>query len=227
MSTAPNAQQLVGIGMTSPRARQRMIDRLLSRGIVDDQVLAVMAAVPRHIFVDEALAHRAYDDSTLPIGYGQTLSNSYTVARMTCLAKECSAMESVLEIGSGSGYQTAVLGHLAKRVWSVERIGALQDKARSRCQLLNLHNVRFRVADGHWGWAEQGPYDAILCTAAPDSVPQALLDQLHPDGGVLVIPIGDQQQQRLMRYRRFGTRIDVEAVEEAFFVPLVSSEAAE
>ncbi|MFY0664191.1 MAG: protein-L-isoaspartate(D-aspartate) O-methyltransferase [Natronospirillum sp.] len=211
--------------MTSARARQRMIDRLVSRGITDEEVLMVMAAVPRHIFVDEALSHRAYDDTTLPIGYGQTLSNSYTVARMTSLVKECSKLQSVLEIGSGSGYQTSVLGHLAKQVWSVERIAELQDKARSRCRLLNLSNVRFRVADGHWGWAEKGPYDAIVCTAAPDSVPQALLDQLSPDGGVLVIPVGDQRQQRLMRYRRYGDDIRVEDVEEAFFVPLVNTQA--
>lgn len=224
MSTAPNALQMAGIGMTSARARQRMIDRLASRGITDEDVLMVMAAVPRHIFVDEALSHRAYDDTTLPIGYGQTLSNSYTVARMTSLAKECSALESVLEIGSGSGYQTSVLGHLAKQVWSVERIAELQDRARSRCRLLHLKNVRFRVADGHWGWAEKGPYDAILCTAAPDAVPQALLDQLSPQGGVLVIPVGDQQQQRLMRYRRFGENIQAEDVEEAFFVPLVAAQ---
>lgn len=225
MSSAPNALQLAGIGMTSARARQRMIDRLVSRGINDEEVLMVMTAVPRHIFVDEALSHRAYDDTTLPIGYGQTLSNSYTVARMTSLVKACSKLQSVLEIGSGSGYQTAVLGHLAKQVWSVERIAELQDKARSRCQLLNLHNVRFRVADGHWGWREKGPYDAIVCTAAPEAVPQALLDQLDPEGGVLVIPVGDQRQQRLMRYRRYGDDIRVEDVEEAFFVPLVNTQA--
>ncbi|WLD59227.1 protein-L-isoaspartate(D-aspartate) O-methyltransferase [Salinispirillum sp. LH 10-3-1] len=224
MSTAPNALQLAGIGMTSARARQRMIDRLVSRGISDEAVLMVMAAVPRHIFVDEALSHRAYDDTTLPIGYGQTLSNSYTVARMTSLVKECSALESVLEIGSGSGYQTSVLAHLAKQVWSVERIAELQDRARSRCRLLSLSNVRFRVADGHWGWAEKGPYDAIVCTAAPDAVPSALLDQLSPEGGVLVIPVGDQQQQRLMRYRRYGDDIQSEDVEEAFFVPLVNTQ---
>ena len=224
MSTAPNALQLAGIGMTSARARQRMIDRLVSRGISDEAVWMVMAAVPRHIFVDEALSHRAYDDTTLPIGYGQTLSNSYTVARMTSLVKECSALESVLEIGSGSGYQTSVLAHLAKQVWSVERIAELQDRARSRCRLLSLSNVRFRVADGHWGWAEKGPYDAIVCTAAPDAVPSALLDQLSPEGGVLVIPVGDQQQQRLMRYRRYGDDIQSEDVEEAFFVPLVNTQ---
>lgn len=223
MPSALNERQLSGIGMTSARARQRMIERLKARGIDDDLLLTIIANTPRHLFVDEALAHRAYDDSALPIGFGQTLSNSYTVARMTSLARSASSMEKVLEIGSGSGYQTAILAQVAGVVWSVERIADLQRKAQMRCASLQIRNVRFRVADGHWGWAEQGPYDAIVCTAAPESVPQALLDQLSPEGGVLIIPVGDQQQQRLMRCTRHGDSFQHEDIEEAFFVPLVAT----
>lgn len=226
MPSALNERQLSGIGMTSARARQRMIERLKARGIDDEPLLNIIASTPRHLFVDEALAHRAYDDSALPIGFGQTLSNSYTVARMTSLARSSSSMEKVLEIGSGSGYQTVILAQVSGVVWSVERIAELQRKAQDRCHSLQIRNVRFRVADGHWGWAEQGPYDAIVCTAAPESVPQALLDQLSPEGGVLIIPVGDQQQQRLLRCTRVGDNFQQEDIEEAFFVPLIATQAS-
>lgn len=220
--------RLTGIGMTSERTRRRMIERLQSRGIEDEEVLHVMASVPRHIFVDEALSHRVYDDVSLPIGYGQTLSNSYTVARMTSLLRAYAperGLGRVLEIGTGSGYQTSVLAHLARELYTVERIGPLQEKARARCRLLRLTGIRFHLSDGHWGWPEYGPYDAILCAAAPEQVPPALIEQLAPDGGVLVLPIGDQSQQQLVRVSRLGDEIEQEVVDEALFVPLVAGDA--
>lgn len=217
--------RLKGIGMTSERTRRRMVERLQEKGIDDDRVLAVMAAVPRHIFVDEALSHRVYDDVSLPIGYGQTLSNSYTVARMTSLllahAPE-TGLRRVLEIGTGSGYQTAVLAHLVQELYTVERIAPLQKQARQRLRALKLHGVRSHLSDGHWGWPEHAPFDAILCTAAPETIPRALIEQLNSDGGVLVIPVGDAASQQLVRVSRWGDEVAEEVVDAAMFVPLVS-----
>ncbi|MEX0584718.1 MAG: protein-L-isoaspartate(D-aspartate) O-methyltransferase [Natronospirillum sp.] len=229
MSSTQEKARLLGVGMTSERTRRRMIERLQSRGIIDAEVLKVMASVPRHIFVDEALAHRAYDDTSLPIGYGQTLSNSYTVARMTSLLREAAPAEGlqrVLEIGTGSGYQTAVLSHLAPELYTVERIEPLQEKARARCRLLGLQGIRFHLSDGHWGWERNAPYDAILCTAAPEAVPEALLAQLRPEGGVLVLPVGDQTHQQLVRVVRQGDDYTQHRMDEALFVPLVSGKKA-
>ncbi|MCH8551607.1 MAG: protein-L-isoaspartate(D-aspartate) O-methyltransferase [Natronospirillum sp.] len=238
--TTPDAtpiSRLQGIGMTSERTRRRMVERLRERGITDEPVLDVLFRVPRHWFVDEALAHRTYDDVSLPIGYGQTLSNSYTVARMTSLLRESLLDDAalaqvrrpvrlgqVLEIGTGSGYQTSVLAHLVRSLHTVERIRSLQQKARRRCREQRLDNIRFHLSDGHWGLPEQAPFQGILCTAAPETVPQALLDQLSPDGGTLIIPVGPGADQRLLRVQRFGDEWQQEDIEPVYFVPLVAGQ---
>ncbi|MFW5823554.1 MAG: protein-L-isoaspartate(D-aspartate) O-methyltransferase [Marinobacter sp.] len=207
-----------GIGMTSRRTRLRLIQRLRESGIGDERVLTAMEEVPRHIFLDEALSHRAYEDTALPIGYSQTLSQPYIVARMTeVLMSESPAR--VLELGTGSGYQTAVLARLCDEVFSVERIKALQDRARERLHLLKIRNVMLRLAGDAMGWPEAGPYDGILVTAAPRTVPRELLDQLA-DGGVMVIPVGEEQQM-LVKITRDGEQFHTEDIEPVRFVPLL------
>lgn len=209
-----------GIGMTSQRTRNRLIERLKEQGITNQDVLKTIADTPRHLFVEEALSHRAYEDSALPIGYGQTISQPYTVARMTELLLEAGPLTKVLEIGTGCGYQTAVLSALVGRVYSVERIEPLQKKAAQRLHELNYRNVRCRLADGHWGWPEYGPYDAILAAAANESVPQELLQQLT-DGGRLIMPIG-QEQQALVMVERQGESFHTQELEAVKFVPFLS-----
>jgi protein-L-isoaspartate(D-aspartate) O-methyltransferase len=215
--------KLEGVGMTSKRTRDRLVQRLVDRGIGDQQVLDVIANTPRHLFLDEALSHRAYEDSSLPIGHGQTLSQPYIVARMTeILIGAGGNLGRVLEIGTGSGYQTAVLAQLVEHVWTVERIKPLQDKARLRLRDLKLHNVSFKHSDGGFGWREEGPYDGILSAAAPRQIPRELLQQLAP-GGVLVIPVGGDEQHLHMVVRegesdKFHTQI----LEPVRFVPLLS-----
>ncbi len=212
-----------GVGMTSKRTRDRLIQRLVEKGISDQRVLDVMGSTPRHIFLDEALSHRAYEDTALPIGYGQTLSQPYIVARMTeILLGAGGELNRVLEIGTGSGYQTAVLAPLVGEVLSIERIKPLQDKARERMRLLGYRNVRFKHADGGLGWPEEGVFDAILSAAAPRSIPQSLLDQLAPNG-VLVIPVGDEPQTLTMVIREDDSdSFRTEKLEPVRFVPLLS-----
>lgn len=218
-----NQFELQGVGMTSQRTRERLIQRLKDQGVSNADVLDVMRNTPRHIFLDEALSHRAYEDSSLPIGYGQTLSQPYIVARMTeILLGAAGKLDKVLEIGTGSGYQTCILAQLVKKVYSVERIKPLQAKARKRLRTLGLRNVQFRHADGGLGWPQSGPFDAILSAAAPETVPQELLHQLAPDG-VLLLPVGGEKQELQLIMRdgeedKFVTRI----VESVKFVPLVS-----
>ena len=191
-----------GIGMTSQRTRDRLARKLREDGIEDATILATIKEVPRHIFVDEALASRAYENTALPIGHGQTISQPYVVALMTqALVLGRSKLERVLEIGTGCGYQTAVLARLVQRVYSVERIPALHRKAQERIHLLGLHNVRLKLGDGSLGWKANAPYDGILVTAAPLGVPQELLGQLAP-AGRLVIPVGGDDVQRLLSIRR-------------------------
>jgi len=214
---------LQGVGMTSLRTRERLIQRLRDQGVTNMKVLDVMLNTPRHIFLDEALAHRAYEDTALPIGHGQTLSQPYVVARMTeILLGAAGKLEKVLEVGTGSGYQTTILAQLVPQVFSVERIKPLQDKARDRMRQLGLRNVQLRHADGGFGWPEMGPYDGILSTAAPQAVPDELLKQLAP-GGVLVIPVGGREQQLHLIMRdgdtdNFVTKI----LEPVKFVPFLS-----
>lgn len=210
-----------GIGMTSQRTRERLIERLRSEGISDARVLDAIRRTPRHIFLEEALASRAYEDTALPIGFGQTISQPYAVARMTeVLLQGESDMETVLEVGTGSGYQTAVLALLVKRVYSVERIEALQRQARKRFQEMGLRNVRLRHCDGGMGLPEYSPYDGIIVTAAPEGIPLALVEQLRV-GGRMVLPVGSGREQALVRVTRTADGYEREMLEPVVFVPLL------
>ena len=210
-----------GIGMTSQRTRDRLVERLREKGINDTRVLDAIRTVPRHLFVDEAIATRAYEDTALPIGHGQTISQPYVVARMTEALLHSPTVQYVLEIGTGSGYQAAVLSRLVKRVVSVERIGALAEQARARLQSLRYDNVEVIHADGDWGWERGAPYDAIMVTAAPDRIPQRLLTQLRDDG-TLVIPVGGRgDTQRLLRILREGAETSQEELDLVSFVPFL------
>lgn len=211
--------------MTSQRTRNRLIQRLREEGIQSETVLDVMASTPRHLFLDEALAARAYEDTALPIGYGQTISQPYIVARMTeLLLGRAKSLHRVLEVGTGSGYQTAILARLVDRLYSVERIEPLLDKARTRLRELGIHNVETSLSNGGFGWAEKGPFDAILAAAAPASIPEELKLQLAP-GGVLVLPVGVEHQYLTIVTRREeggqGEEFDVEKAEAVRFVPLL------
>ena len=214
---------LQGVGMTSQRTRERLIQRLHAEGITNTTVLDAIRNIPRHLFVDEALSHRAYEDTALPIGFSQTISQPYVVARMTELLLSRGIPEKVLEIGTGCGYQTAVLSQLVPKIFTVERIQPLLDKAKQRFVHLGYHNIRTQHADGSLGWPEKGPYDAILSAAAPYSVPQELLDQLAPNG-LLIIPVGGDETQQLQLISRDGAsqKFEVFGIEEVRFVPLLS-----
>ena len=209
-----------GIGMTSARTRERLIQRLMEQGIRDPRVLDRIRNVPRHLFMDEAIASRAYEDTALPIGFGQTISQPYVVARMTEAVTVGGTPERVLEIGTGCGYQTAVLAPLVGKLYSIERIAPLLDKARQRVRKLGLKNVRFKHADGADGWKSLAPFDAILVAAAPHAVPMKLLEQLK-DGGRLVAPIGPEGQQELLRLTKRGDQYIRERLGFVSFVPLV------
>lgn len=209
-----------GVGMTSQRTRNRLTDRLREQGIVNEAVLQVMASTPRHLFVDEALAHRAYEDTALPIGNSQTISQPYIVARMTELLLQDVPPTSVLEVGTGSGYQTAILAQLMDQVFTVERISALLDRALGRFRQLGLHQIKSKYDDGHLGWAEKGPFDAIIVTASPREVPAALLAQLRA-GGRLIIPVGDAEMQTLTLVTRGEDGFETTLVEPVRFVPLL------
>ncbi len=207
--------------MTSQRTRERLISRLSDAGISNRAVLDVIRNTPRHIFVDEALASRAYDDTSLPIGFGQTISQPYIVARMTQLLLESGPTDKVLEIGTGSGYQAAILAQLVEQVFSIERIGALLNRARQRMRELKLYNVRLKHYDGHSGWKEHGPFDAIIVTAAPTEIPEVLLAQLA-EGGRLIVPVGVSGKQQLNLVTRTEKGMERVVIEEVSFVPLLS-----
>jgi protein-L-isoaspartate(D-aspartate) O-methyltransferase len=210
---------LKGIGMTSQRTRDRLVQRLRDHGIRDERVLAVIRDVPRHIFIDEALAHRAYEDTALPIGHGQTISQPFIVALMTQSLLNVPRTR-VLEIGTGSGYQTAVLAALIDRVYTVERIAPLIERARERFRVMKLRNVRVKYEDGNLGWADQGPFDGIIVTAAARTVPAALIEQLTV-GGRVVIPVGDDRSQQLKVIDRTDDGVREESLEYVRFVPLL------
>lgn len=218
MTRAVSRVDLNGIGMTSQRTRERLIQRLGDQGISDMAVLDVLRTTPRHLFLDEAMAHRAYEDVALPIGFQQTLSQPYIVARMTELLLAAGPRQRVLEIGTGSGYQTAILAQLVDEVYSVERIKPLQQKARQRLRQLKLRNVHMSHADGGMGWEERGPFDGIMSTAAPEQIPEELLRQLAM-GGRLVIPVGGDHQH-LQVVTRTAEGYETEIVEAVKFVPL-------
>lgn len=213
---------LQGIGMTSLRTRERMIKRLSEQGISHPKVLGIMRDTPRHLFMDEALASRAYEDTALPIGYNQTISQPYIVAKMTeLLLRSSDHLGKVLEVGTGCGYQTAVLAQLVDQVYSIERILPLQKKAKSQLWDLKLRNISFLYGDGTLGWPDYAPYEAILASAAPAEVPPQLLQQLAI-GGVMVIPVGQGNQQTLQRITRKSIGYDVEDIEPVVFVPFLT-----
>ena len=210
---------LSGIGMTSERTRLRMVEALRRAGVTDERVLAAMTEIPRHRFVEEGIASRAYEDVPLPIGHGQTISSPAIVAMMTQLLMEKQPMAKVLEIGTGCGYQTAVLARLVKEVYTVERIAALMDKARRHLRDLRFYNVRYKHADGHAGYAEGGPYDGILMTASATHVPEALKQQLAV-GGRMVLPVGTEDQWLYVVDRKEGGFVEQKR-EAVRFVPLL------
>ena len=216
-----NSATRQGIGMTSRRTRDRLIERLMDRGIASYEVLEVMRQTPRHLFVDEALAHRAYEETALPIGFSQTLSQPYIVARMTELLLSAGPLCKVLEVGTGSGYQTAVLAQLVEHVYSVERIKPLQLKAKKRLSELKLYNAQFKNSDGGLGWPKAGPFDGILSAAAPKTIPPELLQQLAP-GGRLVMPVGEDGKQELVLVTRTANDYECEVIEAVNFVPFLS-----
>jgi protein-L-isoaspartate(D-aspartate) O-methyltransferase len=211
---------LQGIGMTSQRTRERLINRLIEMGIKSDTVLNTIRSVPRHIFVDEALASRAYENTALPIGYNQTISQPYIVAKMTEALLINGRLGKVLEIGTGCGYQTVILAQLVDKVYSIERIDALLNKARRRITTLGLRNVRLRHADGIQGWTEYAPFDGILVSAAPIGIPETLLQQLAPNGR-LVIPIGKAGDQKLISITRTESGIQEDQLDMVSFVPML------
>ena len=215
-------QSLQGMGMTSPRTRERMINRLMDQGIGNDKVLNALRNTPRHIFMDEALNSRAYEDISLPIGYHQTISQPYIVAKMTeLLLGSAQRLTKVLEIGTGCGYQTAILSQFADHVYSVERIAALQKKAKERLWTLKTRNVMYSNHDGHFGWPEHARYDGILVSAAPPEIPEMLLQQMAI-GGVMIIPIGNADKQQLHKITRTQNGYHVEKLESVMFVPFLS-----
>jgi protein-L-isoaspartate(D-aspartate) O-methyltransferase len=221
MPAAGAWQDNSGLGMTSQRARDRLVARLRENGIGNAEVLDVIRTLPRHLFLDEALATRAYEDVALPIGHRQTISQPWVVARMSAALIEAEPRpKRVLEIGTGSGYQAAVLSQLAAQVFTVERIEALLREARRRFRKLGIDNVRSRHADGSLGWLDEAPFDGIILTAAGEGVPPGLLDQLA-EGGVLVAPVGPPGAQQLLRLRKTAEGVEKEVLGEVSFVPLL------
>ena len=214
-----DGRRLQGIGMTSRRTRERLAARLGDAGIRDVHVLNVIRQIPRHLFVDEALASRAYEDTALPIGHGQTISQPFVVARMTEMLIRHGIPERVLEIGTGSGYQAAVLAALVGRVHTIERIRALHERSRRLFRQLGIANIRQRLGDGQAGWPAAAPFEAIVLTAAPAAIPQALFEQLA-EGGRLLAPVGEAEAQELRVYHRDGEALVEEAGEAVSFVPM-------
>ncbi|MDM8545232.1 protein-L-isoaspartate(D-aspartate) O-methyltransferase [Candidatus Venteria ishoeyi] len=220
MNIPSHLKKFVGSGMTSQRARDRLVERLRQQGIRSEPVLEAIRFTPRHVFVDEAIASHAYDNTALPIGFNQTISQPYIVARMTELLLRHGIPETVLEIGTGCGYQTAILAQLVPQVYSVERIQPLLQSTEQRLEELGLRNIQLQYSDGQWGWETHAPYQGILVTAAPNEIPYALLDQLAV-GGSLILPLGDQYQtQTLTLIQRDEQGIHQQALDAVSFVPL-------
>ena len=215
-----NDRLLHGIGMTSARTRERLVNRLREHGIRNPVVLERIRNTPRHLFVDEALASRAYEDTALPIGHGQTISQPYVVAKMSESILEDGRPKKALEIGTGCGYQTAVLAPLVDHLFSIERLMPLHRRARQMMHELDIQNVRLRHGDGWRGWPAQAPFDAIIVTAAPELLPEKLLEQLA-DGGRLVIPVGPSGHQELLKITRHGDEFERSRLGAVSFVPLV------
>ena len=216
-----NRLDLTGVGMTSQRTRMRLVERLREQGIHDEDVLDIVSSTPRHIFVDEALSHRAYEDTALPIGFNQTISQPYVNARMCAALVEDGPLLKVLEIGTGSGYQTSILAQMSEEVFTVERIRGLQERARERLNLLGLRNIHFRHSDGGMGWPKQGPFDGIIVSASPRKIPTELLDQLAVRGR-MVIPVGDDEEQELQLITLTPDGMKVTVLERVRFVPMLA-----
>lgn len=206
--------------MTSQRARNRLLEKLREMGIQSERVLEIMGSLPRHIFIDEALSSRAYENTALPIGYSQTISQPYIVGKMTEALFEGRSLNKVLEIGTGCGYQTAVLAQMVEKVYSIERIDALIAKTRERMFALKLRNVRIKHGDGNVGWPNQAPFDGIIVTAAPIGVPASLLEQLAVNGR-LIIPVGKTGEQQLKRITRTESGFEEEILDCVSFVPML------
>lgn len=207
--------------MTSLRTRERLVQRLIDQGITQIGVLEAIRTTPRHLFIEEALSHRAYEDVSLPIGFNQTISQPYIVARMTeVILSAAKEGANILEIGTGCGYQTAIMAQLVKRVYSIERISPLLEKTKLRLSSLGITNIKLKCADGNYGWPQNAPFDGIITTAAAHQVPKALLEQLA-EGGVIVIPVGDEKKQELKVYRKVEGEIIAESLEPVYFVPLL------
>ncbi|MFT5716791.1 MAG: protein-L-isoaspartate(D-aspartate) O-methyltransferase [Oleiphilaceae bacterium] len=216
-----NIRSLQGSGMTSQRTRNRLVNRLREQGVVNELVLDVMRSVPRHLFVDEAISHRAYEDTALPIGYSQTISQPYTVAKMTQCLLANGVANSILEIGTGCGYQTAVLASIFPQVYTVERIEALHKQAKQRLSDLEIYNVQLRHTDGNMGWPIQSyQFDRIIMTAACSEVPEALTHQLVNDG-IMLLPFDDGNDQTLLQITKTTNGLVSEALEKVSFVPLL------
>lgn len=217
----PNAafEKHQGLGMTSQRTRNRLVERLIEKGVSNSLVLEAMRIVPRHLFLDEAMASRSYEDTALPIGYGQTISQPWVVAKMTeWLFASNLPIKRVLEIGTGSGYQTAILSLLVDEVYSVERIQPLSERAIAVLHSLELANIQFSLSDGHWGWPDKAPFDAIISAASPAELPQELINQLKM-GGRLVMPIGETKQL-LYGFEKTPNGITETCLGEVMFVPM-------
>lgn len=220
MNVTQSNRDIQGIGMTSARTRDRLVRRLMEQGIRSKDVLEQIRNVPRHLFVDEALASRAYEDTALPIGLGQTISQPFIVARMTEALLDNFTGETVLEIGTGCGYQTTVLSPLVKKIYTVERIPELLRKTKKRLRQLDIYNVQYRLGDGWEGWRKYGPYDGIIVAAAAEDLPQKLLEQLAP-AGRLVIPVGPAGRQELIMVTRQNDHFEQASLGLVSFVPLV------
>ena len=214
-------QKKEGLGMTSRRTRNRLVVRLRDQGISDEKVLGAINEIPRHLFVDEALAHRAYEDTALPIGFNQTISQPYVVAKMTEALLCGPPIKKVLEIGTGSGYQTAILAQLVEEVFSVERISGLIKRARRILGDIGYRNISFKHADGSLGWESQAPFDSIIITASPRTVPESLLNQLR-DNGSVIAPVGDGNKQDLVLFKKTGADFTKTIMEPVKFVPLLA-----
>lgn len=211
--------------MTSARTRTRLVERLRAEGIKNEELLKIIELTPRHLFIDEGLSHRAYEDTALPIGMGQTISQPYIVARMTEMLMETGSMNKVLEIGTGCGYQTSILSKVAKTVFTVERIRALHMQARKTLTGIGQHNIQYLFADGFNGWHQYAPFDGIIVTAAPPTIPEKLVSQLA-DGGRMMIPVGSTEtSQDLILVQRKGNKIEETFIEKVKFVPLVNGVA--
>jgi protein-L-isoaspartate(D-aspartate) O-methyltransferase len=212
-----------GIGMTSQRTRNRLVQRLSEKGIEDPRVLEVIGRIPRHLFVEEAFASRAYEDTPLPIGHGQTISQPYIVALMTETLLRGGVPRRVLEVGTGSGYQAAVLAELGCTVYTVERISALHERATELFRAMGYRNLYTKLSDGTWGWAAKAPFDAIIVTAAPSYLPRSLTEQLV-DGGRMLVPLGGEGMQQLMLYTRQKNQIIEENLGGVRFVPFITGQ---